>query len=74
MRRPVRQAHALAYTPLVSAANAADRDFLLLFAGNRKDAEARRQVARYEADWNSNALANYERAKVLAGQALASTR
>ncbi|MCA0243118.1 MAG: extracellular solute-binding protein [Proteobacteria bacterium] len=67
----LKEARELAYTPVVDAAKAADKEFLAVFAASKKDAAVNKRVTALEDHWNSGARANYERAKGLAEQALA---
>jgi phosphoglycerate transport regulatory protein PgtC len=70
----LKQARDLAYTPLVGAGMAADKNFLAMFTANKKDAAANKQMTGLEDRWNTKALEHYERAKTLAEQALAAAR
>ena len=70
----LKEARELAYTPVVDAAKAADKEFLAVFAASKKDAAVNKRVTALEDHWNSSARANYERAKTLADQALALAR
>jgi phosphoglycerate transport regulatory protein PgtC len=67
----VRQARDLAFSPVVGAGIAGDKNFLALFTANKKDAAVNKQVTGLEDAWNTKARANYERARDLAEQALA---
>ena len=67
----VQQARGLAFTPVVGAGVAGDKEFLALFTANKKDAAVNKQVTGLEDRWNSHARENYERARTLAEQALA---
>jgi phosphoglycerate transport regulatory protein PgtC len=58
----------------VDAVKAADKEFLAVFAASKKDAAVNKRVTALEDHWNSSARANYERARTLAEQALASAR
>ena len=53
---------------------AADKEFLALFAANKKDAAVNKSVTGLENHWNSSARQNYERARELAEQALAAAK
>lgn len=70
----LKQARDFAFTPVVGASLAADKSFLALFTANKKDAKANKEVTGLEDRWNSHARENYERAKSLAEQALATAR
>jgi ABC-type Fe3+ transport system substrate-binding protein len=70
----LKQAHELAYSPQVSAKLAGDKDFLKLFAANKKDAAVNKQVTGLEDRWNAGARDAYGRAQALAEQALALLR
>jgi ABC-type Fe3+ transport system substrate-binding protein len=70
----LKDARAAAYTPVVDASKMADKEFLAVFAASKKDAAVNKRVTGLEDHWNSNARANYERAKALAEQALAAAR
>ncbi len=70
----LKQARDLAFNPVVGSKLAGDKDFLALFTANKKDASANKQVTGLEDRWNTHARENYERAKSLAEQALASAR
>jgi phosphoglycerate transport regulatory protein PgtC len=70
----VKQARELAFSPVVGAGLAADKNFLALFSANKKNAAVNKQVTGLEDRWNSHARENYERAAELAAQALAMAR
>jgi len=70
----VKQARDLAFQPVVGAKLAADKEFLALFAANKKDAAVNKQVTGLEDRWNSHARENYTRARALAEQALGMLR
>jgi len=70
----LKQARDLAFMPIVGATLAADKSFLALFTANKKNAAANKQVTGLEDRWNTQALDHYQRAKVLAEQALATAR
>jgi phosphoglycerate transport regulatory protein PgtC len=70
----LKQARDLAFTPLVGASMAGDKEFLALFTANKKDAASNKQVTGLEDRWNSQARDNYERARGFAEQALATAR
>ena len=70
----VRQARDLAFQPVVGAKLAGDKEFLALFAANKKDAAVNKQVTGLEDRWNAHAREAYLRAKGLAEQALGMLR
>jgi len=70
----LRQAREAAFTPVVDARKAADKEFLALFAANKKDAAVSKSVTGLENHWNNSARQNYERALGLAQQALAAAK
>ncbi len=70
----LKEARDIAFTPVVDAAKAADKDFLAIFAADKKDAAVNKRVTGLEDHWNRSARANYERARALAEQALALAR
>jgi len=70
----LKQAREAAYTPVVDARKAADKEFLALFAANKKDAAVSKNVTALENHWNNSARQNYERALSLAEQALAAAK
>jgi phosphoglycerate transport regulatory protein PgtC len=70
----VKEAREAAFSPVVDAAKAADKEFLAVFAANKKDAKVNKRVTALEDHWNTSAKANYERARGLAEQALALAR
>jgi ABC-type glycerol-3-phosphate transport system substrate-binding protein len=70
----LKQARELAFTPVVSASMAGDKDFLAVFTANKQDAAANKQVTGLEDRWNSKARENYANARQLAEQALALAR
>ncbi len=70
----VRQARDLAYSPVVGAGMAGDKNFLSLFTANKKDAAVNKQVTGLEDNWNGKAREHYSRAKTLAEQALAQAK
>jgi phosphoglycerate transport regulatory protein PgtC len=70
----VKQARDAAFSPVVSAALAGDKNFLALFTANKKDATVNKQVTGLEDRWNTAARDNYARAKTLAEQALGMVR
>lgn len=70
----LKQARDLAFSPVVGAEVAGNKDFLALFTANKKDASANKQITGLEDRWNTHARENYARAKTLAEQALAAAR
>jgi ABC-type Fe3+ transport system substrate-binding protein len=66
----IKQAREAAFSPVVNAQKAADKEFLALFAANKKDAAVSKSVTGLENHWNNSARQNYERARSLAEQAL----
>lgn len=70
----LKQARDLAFSPVVSASMAADKNFLDIFTANKKDAASNKQVTGLEDRWNAKALDQYTRAKALAEQAISATR
>ena len=70
----VKQARELAYSPVVGAGMAGDKNFLALFTANKKDAAVNKQVTGLEDNWNAKARDHYGRAKALAEQALAQAK
>ncbi|MBB4844506.1 ABC-type Fe3+ transport system substrate-binding protein [Paucibacter oligotrophus] len=66
----LQQARDLAFTPIVGADMAADKNFLLLFTANKKDAAVNKQVTGLEDRWSTKARENYARAKDFAEQAI----
>ena len=70
----IKQAREAAFSPVVNAQKAADKEFLALFAANKKDAAVSKSVTGLENHWNNSARQNYERARSLAEQALAAAK
>ncbi len=70
----VKQAREAAFSPVVNAQRVAEKDFLALFAANKKDSAVSKNVTALENHWNSSARQNYERARSLAEQALAALK
>ena len=70
----IKQAREAAFSPVVNAQKAADKEFLALFAANKKDAAVSKSVTGLENHWNNSARQNYERARSLAEQALAALK
>lgn len=65
----LKQARALAFTPLVSEAMARSTDFLELFRKNKKEVGVGKKLTALEEEWSSKAKANYEKAAELAARA-----
>lgn len=70
----IKQARDAAFSPVVNAQKAMDKEFLALFAANKKDAAVSKSVTGLENHWNNSARQNYERARSLAEQALAALK
>ncbi len=70
----LKDARAAAFEPVVGVDKVRDKDFLAVFAADKKDAKANKRATALEDHWNAGARANYERAKGLAEQALALLR
>ena len=70
----IKQARDAAFSPVVNAQKASDKEFLALFAANKKDAAVSKSVTGLENHWNNSARQNYERARSLAEQALAALK
>ena len=70
----LKQARELAFSPAVGQGVATNKDFLELFTKNKKDAAVNKQVTGLEDTWSRHAKENYERARILAEQALAQAR
>ena len=67
----IRQARALAFTPIVSSSLAGQADFLKVFASNKKEVAVSKQITGLEESWNRKARENYAKAAELAQQAAA---
>ncbi len=65
----LRQARALAYTPLVDQKQISDATFLKIFSGNKKDPEVSKAISQLESDWNTRSKERYEQARELATKA-----
>ena len=65
------QARELAFSPVISAQIADQKDFQKLFASNKKDVVVSKRITGLEENWNSKARDNYTRAADLARQAAA---
>ena len=70
----IKQARALAFAPVVSSSLAGQKDFLKVFASNKKEVAVSKQVTGLEESWNRKARENYAKATELAQQASASTK
>lgn len=68
-RNALAQAKKLAWTPLLDAEQTKSPELLAIFAGNKKDAEVNQKLSKVQGDWNSQAKANYEKARALAQEA-----
>ncbi|MCB1997962.1 extracellular solute-binding protein [Ottowia sp.] len=73
-RELVQQARALAYSPLVSAENVKNEEFLELFRKSRRDVAVSKQISGIEQLWADKARQNYARAEQLATEALAQAK
>jgi phosphoglycerate transport regulatory protein PgtC len=67
----LKQARDLAYTPVISAQIADQKDFQKLFASNKKEVAVSKQITGLESAWNSKARENYARAAEFAQKAAA---
>jgi phosphoglycerate transport regulatory protein PgtC len=67
----IKQARTLAFSPIVSSSLAAQKDFLKLFASNKKEVAISKQITGLEENWNRKARENYTKALELAQQASA---
>ena len=70
----IKQARALAFAPVVSSSLAGQKDFLKVFASNKKEVAISKQVTGLEESWNRKARENYAKATELAQQAAASIK
>lgn len=70
----IKQARALAFAPVVSSSLAGQKDFLKVFASNKKEVAVSKQVTGLEESWNRKARENYAKATELAQQAAASIK
>jgi len=70
----IKQARALTFTPIVSSSLAGQKDFLKVFASNKKEVAVSKQVTGLEESWNRKARENYAKAIELAQQAAASIK
>jgi len=67
----VKQARALAFAPVVSSSLAGQKDFLKVFASNKKEVAVSKQVTGLEESWNRKSRESYAKAIELAQQASA---
>jgi Lon protease-like protein len=67
----LKQARALAFSPIVGASLAGQADFLKVFASNKKEVAVSKQITGLEESWNRKARENYAKAAELAQQASA---
>ena len=67
----IKQARALAFAPVVSSSLAGQKDFLKVFASNKKEVAVSKQVTGLEESWNRKARESYAKAIELAQQASA---
>lgn len=65
------QARKLAWSPILSAEQAANKELQALFQADKKDSAVTQQLSKIQGEWNNQAKANYERAVQLANQAAA---
>ena len=70
----IKQARALAFAPVVSSSLAGQKDFLKVFASNKKEVAVSKQVTGLEESWNRKARENYAKATEFAQQAAASIK
>ena len=70
----IKQARALAFAPVVSSSLAGQKDFLKVFASNKKEVAVSKQVTGLEESWNRKARESYAKATELAQQAAASLK
>jgi phosphoglycerate transport regulatory protein PgtC len=70
----VKQARDAAFSPVVGPQMAGDKNFLALFAANKKSADVNKQVTGLEDRWNAAAREQYAKARTLAEQAGALAR
>jgi ABC-type Fe3+ transport system substrate-binding protein len=66
----IKQARALAFSPIVSSSLAGQKDFQKLFASNKKEVAISKQITGLEESWNRKARENYTKAAELAQQAI----
>ena len=67
----IKQARALAFAPVVSSTLAGQKEFLKLFASNKKEVAVSKQVTGLEESWNRKSRESYAKALELAQQASA---
>jgi hypothetical protein len=67
----IKQARDLAFTPVISAHIADQKEFQKLFASNKKEVAVSKQITGLESTWNSKARENYARAAEFAQKAAA---
>jgi ABC-type Fe3+ transport system substrate-binding protein len=67
----IKQARALAFSPIVSSSLAGQKDFLKLFASNKKEVAVSKQITGLEESWNRKARESYTKALEIAQQAVA---
>ncbi len=65
----IKQARTLAFTPIVSSSLAGQKDFLKLFASNKKEVAVSKQITGLEESWNRKSRENYAKATEVAQQA-----
>ena len=58
----IKQARALAFAPVVSSSLAGQKEFLKVFASNKKEVAVSKQVTGLEESWNRKARENYAKA------------
>lgn len=63
------EAKKLAFSPVISAEQAADKALQELFAAAKKDSAVNQQLSKLQGEWNTQAKANYDKALELAKQA-----
>ena len=64
------KAKALAFSPVITAKQLNDAEFLKTFSGNKKDAEVNKAITQFESEWNTRARENYTQARTLANEAM----
>lgn len=67
----IKQARVLAFAPVVSSSLAGQKDFLKVFASNKKEVAVSKQVTGLEESWNRKSRESYAKAVELAQQASA---
>ena len=67
----IKQARALAFAPVVSSSLAGQKDFLKVFASNKKEVAVSKQITGLEESWNRKSRENYSKVVELAQQASA---